>query len=215
MMKKVFSLRLMSLSILTIALLILNSCSKDDDTTLGGVSNIPAVDLGLSVKWASCNVGASSPEEYGGYYAWGETEEKSDYSWSTYKYCNGSSSTCIDIGSNISGTQYDVAHVKLGGSWRMPTHEEFQELHSKCKILWIEYKGIGGYKFVAPNGNSIFFPAAGNRWFTNGSSKGNDGYWSSTLGNSFSAWSLNFEIGLSLVDYYGRGFGFSVRPVSE
>src|SRR5574344_1874604 len=159
MMKKVFSLRLMSLSILTIALLILNSCSKDDDTTLGGVSNIPAVDLGLSVKWASCTVGASFPEEYGGYYAWGETEEKSDYSWSTYKYCNDSSSTCMNIGSNISGTQYDVAHVKWGGSWRMPTHEEMQELYDKCTYKWITYNGVNGGKFTGPNGNSIFVPA--------------------------------------------------------
>src|SRR5574344_779010 len=217
-MKKVFSLRLMSLSILAIALLILNSCSKDDDTTLGGVSKITAVDLGLSVKWASCNVGASSPEEYGGYYAWGEIEEKSDYSWSTYKYCNGTYSTCMNIGSDISGTQYDVAHVKWGGSWRMPTHTEFYELYNKCTSTWTTYNGVYGRKFVGPNGNSIFLPAAGYRWNTGVDSQGDDGgYWSGTIFSDYSSYagSLYFDISHVVPGYNSRDDGFSVRPVSE
>src|SRR5574344_1393908 len=217
-MKKVFSLRLMSLSSLAIALLILNSCSKDDDTTLGGVSKITAVDLGLSVKWASCNVGASSPEEYGGYYAWGEIEEKSDYSWSTYKYCNGTYSTCMNIGSDISGTQYDVAHVKWGGSWRMPTHTEFYELYNKCTSTWTTYNGVYGRKFVGPNGNSIFLPAAGYRWGKGVNDQGDFGYyWSGTIGsdNSISAWYLYFNYAYAIPGCSVRHYGFSVRPVSD
>ena len=85
-----------------------------------------AIDLGLpsGTKWASCNVGATKPEEYGGYYSWGETEEKETYDWSTYIHCDGSSSTCHDLGSDISGTEYDVAHVKWGGKWCMPTLDD-------------------------------------------------------------------------------------------
>ena len=81
------------------------------------------IDLGLpsGTKWACCNVGADTPEAYGGYYAWGETEEKSTYSWSNYIHCNGSRETVHDIGSDIAGTEYDVAHVKWGGSWVMPS----------------------------------------------------------------------------------------------
>ena len=95
--------------------------TKDDAPTPG-----TAIDLGLSVKWASYNVGASSPEGYGGYYAWGELEEKSGYYWDNYQYWDDNSNDWIYIGSNISGTDYDVAHVKWGDNWRMPTFVEIQ-----------------------------------------------------------------------------------------
>lgn len=118
-----------------------------------------AVDLGLSVKWASCNVGANSPEKHGGYYAWGETEEKSDYSQETYKHID--SGGYKYIGSNICGSPYDVAHMKWGGSWRMPTLEEIEELCNKCCWKRTSVKNITGYRVTGPNGNSIFLPATG------------------------------------------------------
>ena len=176
-----------------------------------------AIDLGLSVKWASHNVGATSPEGCGGYYAWGETAEKSTYTWETYPYYN-SSTGFVNIGSNISGTPYDVAHVSWGGSWRMPTHEEMQELCSKCTYMWIICNGVLGMKFTGPNGNSIFLPAAGSRWGTAVNNRGTYGYyWLDTVYSGYSnlAWSLLF-----FSDYAGpggltRSAGFSVRPVSE
>ena len=106
------------------------------------VNGYEAVDLGLSVRWATCNVGANSPEEYGGYYAWGETEEKKDYNWDTYKWCKGSYNTFTKYCTNGSyglidnkielDAEDDVAHVKLGGDWRMPTFDEIKELIEKC-----------------------------------------------------------------------------------
>ena len=134
-----------------------------------------AIDLGLSVLWATCNLGTSgfvsSPEEYGAYYAWGETGTKSNYSWETYKWCNGSSTTLtkyntysnygiVDNKTELDPAD-DVAHVKLGGKWRMPTEEEWTELRTKC--VWKETynfngSGIFGEVVTAPNGNSIFLP---------------------------------------------------------
>lgn len=182
------------------------------------------VDLGLSVKWASWNVGASSPEEYGGYYAWGETEEKSNYTWGTYKYWQDEDGdgSCdrnevINIGSNISGTQYDVATVKLGNGWRMPTKEEIQELRDKCTWTGYTYNGVAGCKVTGPNGNSIFLPFAGYRVGTSLGGAGiYDYYWSGSLCEGY-----NNRAGYLSVDNGGsyhvgsnyRLFGHSVRPV--
>ena len=181
------------------------------------------VDLGLSVNWAGWNVGASSPEQYGGYYAWGETEEKSVYTDETYKYWVDSDGDgyydygeYADIGTNISGTQYDVARQKWGGSWRMPTKTEIDELTSKCKWTWSQYKGVKGYKVTGPNGNSIFLPAAGYR---NGTLLYNDGsygdYWGATLNeDGFNgAWGLKFSDGRYRYNDFFRYGGLSVRPV--
>ena len=183
-------------------------------------SFVEAVDLGLSVKWASCNVGASSPEEYGGYYAWGETEEKSDYGWDTYRYYNSSTGDFDYIGSNISGISYDVAHVKWGGGWRMPTRDEIEELCEKCSWEWTSVNGVWGQKVTGPNGNSIFLPAAGCRCGsgTEVYSRGSYGfYWSGTLyeDSSIGACSFGFYSGGGYwgVDY--RVYGLTVRPVTE
>lgn len=198
---------------------------KDEDKPTPG----EMIDLGLSVKWASHNVGASSPEGFGGYYAWGETEEKSVYTDETYKYCvdsNGDGDIRIDeyiyIGSNISGTQYDVAHVKWGGSWRMPTLKETRELVENCFWKWTTYNGVKGQLVTGPNGNSIFFPAAGNR---NGSTGvlnvGLYGcYWSAAPGKSYAysaeACSLIFNyLGYKTSVISGRDEGYTVRPVSD
>lgn len=127
-------------------------------------SHPQAIDLGLpsGTKWASCNVGASKPEEYGEYYAWGESEENNYYDWSTYTYCDGIKNTCHYLGSDISGTEYDVAHKKWNDNWRMPTLEQFQELLSNCHYEWTILNGIKGQKFTSKfNGNSIFLPFTG------------------------------------------------------
>lgn len=194
------------------------------------------VDLGLSVKWATCNVGASSPEKYGGYYAWGETKEKKDYYWSSYnwgtygeliKYCsqpeygyNGfmDNYTVLDSGD-------DVARVKLGSSWRIPTEAEWSELLSDCSWTWTSnYKrtGVSGYivksKKSGYTDNSIFLPAAGCRSETNLADAGSYGYyWSSSLYTSFptGAWSLYFYSDDAGTSEYFRYYGFPVRPVSD
>lgn len=188
---------------------------KKDEITPGQM-----VDLGLSVKWAGWNVGASRPEEYGGYYAWGELHEKSDYYWDTYQYWDQENDECIFIGKNISGTQYDVARVKWGGSWRMPTLAECQELIYKCDWTWMTYNGVKGNKVTGPNGNSIFLPAAGFRGGPSVGSQGSSGsFWSGTLngGDSYDASCLYFYDGGVGWSSYGSGrfIGHSVRPVSE
>ena len=186
------------------------------------------IDLGLpsGLKWATCNVGASSPEDYGGYYAWGEIEEKSNYDWSTYKWCNGSYNTQTKYCTSSSyGTvdnktvldpQDDVAHVKWGGTWRMPTNAEQDELRTNCTWSWTTQNGVNGYKVTGPNDNSIFLPAAGYRNGTEVSYR-NSYYWSSSLyrDNSYLAAYLFFGSGgLDRGDGYRDG-GRSVRPVSE
>ena len=184
-----------------------------------------AVDLGLSVKWATFNVGATKPEEYGGYYAWGETEEKEDYSLSTYKWCNGSYDTMTKYCTNSSyGTvdnktvldlEDDVAHVKWGGDWRMPTKAELDELCNNCTWEWTALNGVNGYKVTGPNGNNIFLPAAGYRYGTYVYYRGNSGYyWSGSLSSGY-ACGLNFSDGSFDWNYYDRCFGLFVRPVSE
>ena len=186
---------------------------KKDEITPGQM-----VDLGLSVKWAGWNVGASRPEEYGGYYAWGELYEKSDYNWYTYQYYDQENDKYIFIGNNISGTQYDVARVKWGGSWRMPTIAECQELIDKCTWKWTTYNGANGYKLTGPNGNSIFLPAAGYRNGTSVDAQGSYGlYRSGSLyeGDSYLACYLSFGHGYAGWYSNDRNYGLSVRPVSE
>lgn len=176
------------------------------------------VDLGLSVKWAGWNVGASRPEEYGGYYAWGELYGKSDYYLDNYQYFDQENWEYIFIGDNISGTQYDVARVKWGGSWRMPTLAECQELVDKCTWTWITYSGVAGQIVTGPNGNSIFLPAAGYRSGTSVLEQGSYGiFWSGTLSEGYSndAFILSFEGGTAGWGSITRGLGHSVRPVSE
>jgi len=102
-----------------------------------------AIDMGVAGKWACCNVGASSPEEFGGYYAWGETEEKDNYAKSTYKYYDSSSNSYIYLGDDIAGTSYDVAHVKWGGKWKMPSLERINLLLGNCSSDWCEYNLYG------------------------------------------------------------------------
>ena len=121
-----------------------------------------AVDLGLRVKWATCNIGASNPEEYGDYFAFGETEPKDEYTEENYMlYGIPHGETYIDIGKIISGTEYDAARKQWGDKWRMPAEEELYELFRNCLWQWITINDINGYKVIGPNGNSILLPAAG------------------------------------------------------
>ena len=195
-----------------------------------------AIDLGLpsGTKWACCNVGASRPTAYGDYYAWGEIATKTNYDCSTYKwgkaynqltkYCNHpywgknghtDNKTTLD-------PEDDVAHVKWGGQWRMPTKEQMEELYNNTKEKWIEnYKGTGvdGYLFTATNGKSIFLPATGYRDGTSLSGAGSYGYyWSSSLNSNYSNLAYNLYFYSGYVDVYrdffsGRYCGRTVRPV--
>ena len=187
-----------------------------------------AVDLGLSVKWATCNIGASSPEEYGDYYAWGETETKECYDITTYKWCNGSYNTLTKYNTKSGyGTvdnkyelepEDDVAHVKLGGNWRMPTDAEWTELRAQCTWTWTTQNGVNGRLVTASNGNSIFLPAAGRRDNTTLGSVGSWGYYRSSSRNAaypYDAWGVYFRSDQVGRNYYGRFYGHSVRPVSE
>ena len=190
------------------------------------------VDLGLSVKWATCNVGAESPEEYGDYFAWGETEPKEKYDWSTYKYCKGTIKTMTKYCTNSSfgyngftdnktvlDPEDDAATVNWGGAWRMPTDEEMTELRTLCKRTWTTQNGVNGYKFVGPNGNSIFLPAAGHMGGTSLINVGSYGdYWSSSLNTSKprSAYYVFFNSSYVYRSYNDpRYYGYSVRPVCQ
>ena len=191
------------------------------------------VDLGLpsGLKWATFNLGATKPEEYGDYFAWGETEPKEDYSLSTYKWCKGGERTITkycsrsDYGYNgftdnktVLEPEDDAAAVALGGSWRMPTKAEQDELRTKCTWTWTTQNGVNGYLVTGPNGNSIFLPAA-SYWdgtsLDGAGSRGN--YWSSSLNTDgpryvyllyFNSSGVSTR---SIIRFYGR----SVRPVTE
>lgn len=186
------------------------------------------VDLGLSVKWASFNLGASKPEEYGEYFAWGELEPKADYSWSTYKFELGTGSkgpfSKYVSKSNYGTADYktvldiedDAAHVKWGDSWRMPTEKEWTELKEKCTWIWTSQNGVTGKMVTGPNGNSIFLPAAGGCLDANLYDAGSLGlFWSSslTLGIPYDARYFYFSSGGVSYGSNYRFLGFSVRPV--
>lgn len=182
------------------------------------------VDLGLpsGLKWATCNVGATSASGYGDYFAWGETRTKSSYtddnSLTFGKSVSELRSAGI-IGSDGNLTRsYDAARANWGGSWRMPTKAECEELVDRCKWTWTTQGGHNGYKVTGPNGKSIFLPAAGYRYGTSLNLVGELGYyWSSSPYGAHANLSYNFCFYSSShgVDWYYRNDGQSVRPVSE
>lgn len=188
------------------------------------------VDLGLSVKWATCNVGATKSEDYGDYFAWGETQPKSTYNWSTYKWGNDGYNTLTKYCTNSDYGTYDgkstleladdAARAKWGGSWRMPTKEEQDELRDNCTWEWTTQNGVEGYKVTSKKKgytkNSIFLPAAGYRVDSSLNDAGSDGlYWSSSLDtdNPDSAYYLYFYSGSVGWLSRNRCVGFTVRPV--
>lgn len=180
------------------------------------------VDLGLpsGLKWATCNVGANSPERAGLYFAWGETTGfTAEQVTSGVRAFDSASYTASGISTNLTLAQ-DAAYVNLGGTWRMPTKDEYQELLDNCNAVWTDdYNGTGvaGRVFTSKvNGNSVFFPAAG---LCTGSSMNGVGSlcydWSASWDSEFYAWFLLFYSGTQDMHYGSRFFGFSVRGVCE
>lgn len=181
------------------------------------------VDLGLSVKWAGWNVGADCPQQYGGYFAWGETEEKNSYDLFSYLYVNISFdsddnmyTSFIDLGSDICGTRYDVAHVKWGDGARMPSRSEFEELLANCTFERGYHYGTAGYFVIGPNGNSIFIPFSGQ--YSEGIIEGRDesfSLWSGTLYDGLWGEECAYALHTINVDYARRDIGLNVRPVKD
>ena len=204
--------------------------------TSGYVNGHEWVDLGLpsGTKWATMNVGASSPSEYGSHFAWGETSTKNNYTWGNLKYCisfDGSkhqfskyvatSNWGNEDGKKVLDLSDDAAYVNWGSGWRMPSKVQQNELVKKCRWTWTTIEGHNGYKVVGPNGSSIFLPAAGSiiDGNTPKSVNSHGSYWSSSLsdGNSANAGYFWFQS-----DYVCGGlssglryFGCSVRPVCQ
>ena len=224
---------------------IFSSITEYENTKSGGVLNVPNVsfvdedssvryllknipthngyeyvDLGLpsGLKWATCNIGATSPEEYGLYFAWGETTGYTAEQVTSGVRKFDSASYTYPSGSNNLTLEQDAAHINMGGEWRMPTKDECQELLDNCDVTWTDdYNGTGvkGRVFTSKiNRNSVFLPAAGS---CNNSSVilvgWSGGYWSASWYNSSNAWILYFEPGSQNLSNDGRCFGYSVRGV--
>lgn len=198
----------------------------------GGTETAEWVDLGLpsGLLWAKCNLGATSPEGYGDYYAWGETEAKSVYNWSTYRYCTvdgeGELSTLTKYNtSTYDGTpdnittleaMDDAATQKLCNGARMPTKEEWEELFDNTTTEWTQVNGVNGRKFTASNGKSLFLPAAGRRDSELRSAGSLGCYWSSSLRADVPdcAWHFYFRnVDQGMGNGSGRYLGHSVRAV--
>ena len=201
--------------------------------TVGMANGHAWVDLGLpsGTKWATCNIGATNPEDYGDYFAWGETTPKDTYSWATYSLCNGTNSTLTKYCNNSSygnggftddltilESSDDAATANWGSGWRMPTYDELNELKNNCTVTWTTQSGVNGRLFTGPNGNSIFLPAAGLRRVSSLYGAGSSGYyWSSSLGTDgpLNAWYLGFSSGICGMGYDYRYYGLSVRAVCQ
>ena len=182
------------------------------------------VDLGLSVKWATCNVGANNPSDYGGYYAWGETRTKSNYDSSTYKWLKGSIVTkyCTNPSfgnfdnKTVLDKEDDAVYMNWGGNWHMPTKEQFEELQKGCVWTVVTINGQKGCLVKSKkNSRTIFLPAAGSRTHVGISVGANGYYWSSSLDieSPSSAILFQFYGGTNFWSYYSREVGHSVRAV--
>lgn len=204
----------------------LSPADPTDPITIEGT-----VDLGLpsGLMWAKTNIGASSPEDYGNYFAWGETSSKSNYNWSTYKwnssgtetyyltkYITDNASSWVDHKS-VLDLEDDAARANLGDSWRMPTDAEWTELRTSCTWIWKTENGVNGYQVKGPNGNSIFLPAAGYWSSASFLDAGSFGYyWSSSLSpENYRAVGISFNSGNTFTFNGDRRLGCSVRPVAD
>ena len=197
--------------------------TSNEVVTTGTENGHEYVDLGLpsGLKWATCNVGANSPEACGNDYAWGETAPKTNYTWDTYKFTTDGGTTFTKYtetdGKITLDPEDDAAAVNWGGKWRMPTDDEWTELRENCTWTWTTLNGVNGYEVTSKtNGNSIFLPMA----FFRGSdglyyTSYNGRYWSSSLytGSPYLAWYVLFGSDNVYRGTYGRYFGRSVRPV--
>lgn len=226
---------------LTVAVCFAAGCRKPDEPNNGGNNNggnvsnnlngHDYVDLGLpsGTLWAICNVGATTPEDYGDYYAWGETEPKTTYNWNTYKYANGDyaqlTKYCNKISCGYNGftdnltillSEDNAATANWGVGWRIPTKDEWQELYNNTTVTWTMQNEVNGLLFTARNGRSLFLPAAGCHLGEEISEASDYGeYWSSLLYTDWPeyAWCFCFDSGDTGMDYYVRYCGRTVRPV--
>ena len=170
---------------------------------------VEAVDLGLSVKWANMNVGAKKPSGFGSYFAWGETKTKEYYSWNTYVWSRGDTQFLTKYSTTDRRIQLaltdDAAHANWGGSWRMPTVDEYEELINNCTWEWTTKDGVNGYKVTGKKtGNSIFLPITGFRYYADVQFRAINGiYWTSSLytANPNKAWCLEFNFSDIAVHY--------------
>ena len=184
-------------------------------THMGMINGHEYVDLGLSVKWATQNIGASRSSDYGDYFAWGEVTPKK-------KYTDENCSTYNKPMSDISGDSfYDAASYNWGGSWRLPTYKEMQELVDKCKWTWTNIAGHKGYMVKGPNGLNIFLPAGGFRIGRTRAAKGIGVFYQTSTSNDTDArmsWFLVYlkqqQESLSL-GAMNRSYGACIRPVSD
>ena len=194
-----------------------------------------SVDLGLpsGTLWATCNVGANSPEEYGDHFAWGETKPKDDYSWATYEYCKGTENTltkyCYEYELGYNGftddltdllPEDDAATANWGSRWQMPSMDQLRELYEDTSWTWTQQNGVNGILFTGSNGNTLFLPAAGLRSDSNYYAAGSSCfYWSGSLimsaQFSHGAFCLDFESGSCYPSGVSRNYGQSVRPVRK
>lgn len=169
-------------------------------------------DLGLSVLWATCNIGAETPEAFGSYFAWAETAPKSSYTEDNYVYRQDGGSGILPP--DISSSTYDAASVLWQGEWRMPTIAEVEELAARCTWTWTTLGNVNGYRIKGPSGSSIFLPACG-QWRDEPINVGSTGYyWTSTSSEEYpsAAYNLNFT-GYNGRWSANRAFGFCIRPV--
>lgn len=239
-MRKVSFLLAVALAVVSAGLW---SCEKEDNVDSVVQDSVPAnpdsdtlmvnwVDMGLpsGLLWAECNLGATKPEESGDYYAWGETQPKEVYSWSTYRYCTvdgdgdmqtltkyNTSSECGTV-DNLTTLQAmdDAATAKLGSGARIPTKAEWEELIARTTVEWTTLNGVNGWKFTASNGKTLFLSAAGSYDDIDFEFAGRCGiYWSSSLyeSNPYRAWCFSFGSDGQNMYYNNRRYGLSVRPV--
>ena len=225
-----FTKAIAAIMLMTATILCISGCKKDNAEGDGVFNGHTYVDLGLpsGTLWAVCNVGANTPEDYGGHFAWGETQTKATYSWNTYKWCNDGgflTKYCNMIEYGYNGlsdnlttllTEDDAATAKWGNGWRMPTYEQWQELHDNTTSTWIALNGVNGRLFTASNGHSIFLPAAGYRNRSSLYDADTCGYyWSRSLyaSDPSDAWYFYFGSDYTDVDSYYRRSGRTVRPV--
>ena len=208
-------------------------CIGDSNEENGTANGHEYVDLGLpsGTLWATCNIGASKPEDYGSYFAWGETQTKTTYNWDTYKYATGENHRLTkycnvpDYGYNgftdnlstLQGSD-DPAAAKWGSGWRTPSKAQWEELKNNTTHKWTTRNGKQGRLFTAKNGLSVFLPAAGNCWGSESINVGSEGcYWSWSLytDDPPRAWYLYFYSDDCSMRSNYRRYGFSVRPVRE
>ena len=220
-MKKIFYL--FALVAISLCFVQCETPSNNGDDSNDKLDGHKYVDLGLpsEIKWATCNIGANQPEQYGDYFAWGEVETKTDYTWDTYLYSEDDGETILKYSETDGKTELDpeddAAAVILGGEWRMPTKTQLEELVNNCTWNWTTKNNVNGYEVVGPNGNSIFLPATGYYTLSDGLMyDGEDGfYWTKSISsvNLYHGSDLYFSSEDVYVGHDYRNFGLPVRPV--